>query len=81
LYLGLVPTWGRYLEDNKHPLFDNVPLFLNERQATAFGKFIGARYKDADNIIWIAGGDRSAKGHEKIWEAMIKGIRAGGANN
>jgi hypothetical protein len=72
LYLGLVPTWGAYLDDKKHPLFENVPLFLDEKKAAAFGKFMGARYKDADNIIWIAGGDRSAKGHEKIWEAMIK---------
>jgi len=79
LYLGLVPTWGAYLDDKKHPLFDNVPLFLDEKKAAAFGKFMGARYKDADNIIWIAGGDRSANGHEKIWEAMIKGIRSGGA--
>lgn len=43
----------------------------------SYGEFIGKRYKDAANIIWIAGGDNNCEGdlyaHEK---SMIEGVKA-----
>ncbi len=68
LYIGLLPTWGRYWNDGG-------PIF-NERNAEAYGRFIAERYKDAD-VIWILGGDRNPdNGHKQaIIRAMARGIR------
>ena len=70
LYVGFLPTWGRYWADNK-------PLF-NEKNAYAYGKFLGQRYKDS-NLIWILGGDRRVEGEAQkdIIRAMAKGLREG----
>jgi hypothetical protein len=40
--------------------------------AEIFGRWLGQRYKDASNIIWILGGDRpiETETHQEIIEAM-----------
>lgn len=70
MFIGLLPTWGRYWHDGK-PLFD-------KENAERYGEFIGRRYKDAD-IIWILGGDRNPDSHEKkeIIRAMARGLKTG----
>lgn len=72
MYIGLLPTWGRYWNDG-------TPLF-NTQKASKYGRFIGERYKDK-GIIWILGGDRPADSPQKIkiLQAMAKGIKDGGA--
>jgi len=74
LYVGLLPTWGRYWNDGDKHLFNPI-------NAETYGRFIGDRYKDK-GIIWILGGDRPADSEQKIEviRAMAKGIREGGAN-
>ena len=73
LYIGLLPTWG-----------DKVDLAWSKCQGNIFdaanielyGKFIGNRYKDFPNIIWINGGDRNGGGkNTEIWDALARGIR------
>jgi hypothetical protein len=68
LYIGLLPTWGRYVVDER--IFD-------QSKAEAYGRFLGSRYAKQRNIIWILGGDRRADDVEGIWRAMAKGIAVG----
>lgn len=74
LYVALLPTWGDKLFKNNWGIGPEV---LNTKNANAYGKWIGKRYKDYDNIIWVIGGDRNPrKGSNDvaIWQAMAKGI-------
>lgn len=69
MYVGLLPTWGRWWNDND-PIFD-------EYNAEIYGRWIAERYSNCD-IIWIMGGDRNPDNPEKqaIIRAMAKGIRS-----
>jgi len=77
LYLALVATWGEWVIPRSEK-----PLFNTNDQAYGYGWFLGNRYKNATNIIWILGGDRHpderANGIE-LWRSMAEGI-ADGAN-
>jgi hypothetical protein len=70
LYIGLLPTWGRYWHDAD-------PLFTSEN-AAVYGEWIGKRYGQK-GVIWILGGDRKVENdqHRAIIEAMAKGLRKG----
>ena len=72
LYIGMLPTWG----DKVYPR-NNTPVIFNAENARVYGRFLGARYKDAPNIIWILGGDRPAPGVEAVWRAMAEGLKEG----
>jgi len=83
LYIALLPTWGDKVFKNSWGVGPEV--FTIEYAAT-FGKWIGSRYKDYDNIIWVIGGDRNPRPDTddvKIWNAMAEGIAAsaGGYEN
>jgi hypothetical protein len=74
LYIGFLPTWGRYWHDK---IRDGRPLFTPEN-AEAYGKWLGKRYKDK-RLVWILGGDRPIDNGEQrqIIRAMARGLRAG----
>lgn len=72
LYIGLLPTWARYVP---HPNARPGTIF-NVQNAEVYGKFLGKRFSQK-SIIWILGGDRSAEGFQDIWRAMAKGIAIG----
>ncbi len=77
LYVGLLPTWGAYVTSN---WFDGkVDGIFNPQNAQVYGEFIGKRYRDNANILWILGGDRAAPTEESkaIWRAMARGIAMG----
>ena len=77
LYVGLLPTWGRYVTSHwANGIVDGI---FSPANAQQYGEFIGKRYKDRTNIIWIIGGDRAAptKESQAIWRAMAKGIAIG----
>ena len=74
LYIGFLPTWGRFWHDtnqNRKPLFTVA-------NAEVYGEWLGQRYKDA-GLIWILGGDRGVDNDEQkeIIRAMAKGLRKG----
>jgi len=76
IYIGVLPTWG----DKVTKAWGKGPVLFtsdNVGDAEAYGRFLGARYKDKPNIIWILGGDRLADGVENVWWAMAKGIEQG----
>ena len=76
IYLAILPTWGSYVQDSKTARIDHGPLF-NESNAEAYGRFLGRRYRDRWNIVWVLGGDRAPTGFKKVWNAMAAGLRAG----
>jgi Protein of unknown function (DUF4038)/Putative collagen-binding domain of a collagenase len=78
LFVGLLPTWGRYWHDQ---IKDGKPIFT-EANAAMYGEWLGARYKDKP-IIWILGGDRSVENDEQkaIIRAMALGLRKGDGGN
>lgn len=80
LFVALLPTWGGYVVKEKHFLYPIDPIFT-PANAAVYGKYLGNRYRNQPNIIWILGGDRVPEGYEEIWQAMAKGIKEGDKGN
>jgi hypothetical protein len=77
LYIGLLPTWG----DKVTPMWGAGPAVFDEENARVYGEFLGRRYAEDTNIIWILGGDRPAvhvgQDWRPLWRAMAAGIKEG----
>lgn len=83
LYIALLPTWGDKVFKNNWGTGPEVFTIQNSR---IFGGWIGNRYKDKKNIIWVIGGDRNPrieKDDLTIWNNMAESIAkaAGGYEN
>ena len=75
LYVAFLPTWG-----DKWKVDRGVgPEIFTAQNAEAYGVWLGKRYKDTPNIIWVLGGDRAiaTATHLEIIRAMARGLRAG----
>lgn len=74
LYIGFLPTWGRYWRDTRN---NQKPIFT-VANAEVYGEWLGRRYREA-GLIWILGGDRdlATDEHKEIMRAMAKGLRRG----
>ena len=78
LYVGLLPVWGSYVTDYK---------MITLANAEAYGRWLGRRYRNARNVVWIEGGDRdviwTGEGSQKylnavnVWRAMARGLQEG----
>ncbi len=68
LILAMLPTWGYYVNDTS---------IINTGNARTYGAWLGRRYKNAPNIIWINGGDRIATGFEEVYRELARGLREG----
>jgi hypothetical protein len=77
LYIGMLPTWGNKVV--KGSWEKTAPVIFNPENALVYGRFIGSRYKNAPNIIWILGGDRDPTNVVPVWRAMAQGVREGDA--
>jgi len=75
IFIGLLPTWG----DKWNRKWGGGPEIFTPENAKAYGKFIGSRYKNSPNIIWILGGDRPVDTdiHKQILTEMAMGLREG----
>ncbi len=47
MYIAVLPAWGSLVKSG----------ILNEENAEEYARFLGQRYQDAKNIIWMLGGD------------------------
>ncbi|MDQ6814899.1 MAG: glycoside hydrolase family 140 protein [Bacteroidota bacterium] len=75
LYIGLLPTWGDKIFKDR---WGAGPEIFTIDNAKIYGKWIGNRYKNRKNIIWILGGDRVPDERAKaIWRSMAAGIEEG----
>ncbi|MFH0759200.1 MAG: glycoside hydrolase family 140 protein [Bacteroidota bacterium] len=76
LVLALLPTWHRYVLPGSNPLQNKEAVF-NPGNALAYGNFLGERYKEAPNVVWVLGGDWPAGPQLDIWDAMAEGLQKG----
>ncbi|MFC1538874.1 glycoside hydrolase family 140 protein [Candidatus Latescibacterota bacterium] len=81
LYIGLLPTWG----DKVFRKWGIGPVVFNPENARAYGEWIGNRYKDSPNILWIMGGDRAPEedtnDYRPVFRAMAEGIKSVDSNH
>jgi hypothetical protein len=75
IFIGLLPTWG----DKWNKKWGTGPEIFNPENARQYGKFLGERYKNDPNIIWIMGGDRpiEVEIQRQTVCAMAKGLKEG----
>ncbi len=76
MYIAVLPTWG----DKWNKKWGVGPvIFDTPEKARKYGEWLGKRYKDQPNIIWILGGDRNPENghHIGLIRAMAEGIQAG----
>lgn len=73
LYIGMLPTWG----DKVVHMWGDGPVVFNPANARTYGAYLGKRYRDDANVVWILGGDRPGDGLHELWTAMAEGIEAG----
>ncbi|RPJ63060.1 MAG: DUF4038 domain-containing protein [Acidobacteria bacterium] len=68
LVLAVMPTWGYYVVDTR---------IINLQNARAYGRWLGDRYRNSPNIIWVSGGDRIPLGYEDVYRELARGLREG----
>ncbi len=76
IYIAVLPTWG----DKWRKQWGEGPvIFDTTDRARDYGKWLGKRYKNQTNIIWVMGGDRNPITPEflKINRAMAEGVKEG----
>ncbi|TDE15466.1 glycoside hydrolase family 140 protein [Dyadobacter psychrotolerans] len=77
IVIALLPTWGDKVFKDK---WGKGPEIFNENNAAIFGEWIGKRYENRRNVIWILGGDRTPRQNSndvKVWRALAAGIGRG----
>lgn len=77
LYIGLLPTWGDKVNKG---MWGDGPVIFTPENAYHYGSFLGHRYRNHKNVVWILGGDRPAVHNDidytPIWHAMARGIQS-----
>lgn len=75
MYVGFLPTWG----DKWNIKRGAGPEVFTAQNAERYGEWLGRRYKDTPNIVWILGGDRliETDTHKEIIRGMARGLRSG----
>lgn len=77
LYVALLPTWA----DKVTRQWGEGPVIFDPANASAYGRWLGARYSSDTNVLWVLGGDRPAitdeADYRPIWRAMHAGIAEG----
>ncbi len=76
LTVALLPTWGDKLFKDS---WGKGPEIFTEEKAAIYGKWIGKRYRDKKNIIWVMGGDRNPRNESDmaVWRSMARAVIEG----
>lgn len=76
MYIALLPANTTYVVGNGD--------ILNPINARQYGQWIGNRYKDKPNLIWVLGGDINGnEGNDgvAVWDALAEGIKSVDSNH
>jgi hypothetical protein len=71
IYMALVPVWGTNVKDKK----------VKNDAAKKYATFLGKRYKDQWNIIWLNGGDIKGSEQNKVWRTIGETLRENDPNH
>ncbi len=75
IYMAIVPTWG----DKFRQAWGEGPEIFDGSNSYAYGRWLGERYQDRSNIVWVVGGDRilETQRHFDVVMRMAAGLREG----
>lgn len=65
LYMALVPVWGSNVKEGG----------VRAEQAETYARFLGDRYKEHDNVIWLNGGDIHGNDSTAVWQTIGRTLR------
>lgn len=71
IYMALVPVWGTNVKNG----------WVKEAAAKKYAAFLGNRYKNKSNIIWLNGGDIPGSDSIKVWKQIGNTLRATDKNH
>ncbi|SOD91709.1 glycoside hydrolase family 140 protein [Spirosoma fluviale] len=82
IVVAFLPTWGDKVFKSS---WGQGPEIFNPANAKVYGRYLGNRYKNRENIVWVLGGDRQPRDGSsdvELWRAMATGIQeaVGGAD-
>ena len=77
IYIALLPTWA----DKVTHMWGVGPIVFNPENTRTYGRWLGERYGEDTNVLWVLGGDRPAYiesyDYRPIWREMAAGIDEG----
>lgn len=65
IYVGMVCIWGGPVKAGK----------LGKPEAAAYGRFLGERYRERPNIVWIIGGDIRGDVKTDVWHTLARAVK------
>ena len=68
IVLAMTPAWGIFVGRG----------ILNEDNAEPYGRWLGERYADQPNIVWVLGGDIQGERSGPATRALARGLKEGG---
>jgi len=85
MYISLHPTWGDRVAGAYNGSVTGGQIVFNTVNAYKYGLWLGQRYGERDNLIWMLGGDRSAiynlkdgvHDYREVWRALAEGLADG----
>jgi len=81
MYVVLLPAWGGCVAGDWGDGQATSQMVFDATSAYEYGRWIGQRFKDKKNIIWMIGGDRSAiygdRDYRSVFRAMAEGVADG----
>jgi len=63
--MALVPVWGTNVKEGG----------VNTQQAESYARFLGDRYQDDDNVVWLNGGDIRGDDSTAVWQIIGSTLR------
>ena len=66
LYLGLLPAWGSMVKEG----------ILNRDNIVGYAEFLGKRFQNRSNIIWILGGDIRGEDKKEVYSLEAETLKS-----
>lgn len=91
MYITLHPAWGNWFSGYVHGQKPEDVLLFDDHSAYRYGHWLGARFGNKSNVVWMLGGDRSAvydkrtrwysdtisRDYRHLYHAMAEGLSDG----